>query len=399
MVGKKRSWKAPYLGKNKLNWCLNDNIPILQSKICPNCGENTVKVDLTPPGDVKPAFKKEMNLIRKLVDETYGNGLGLLLFPENRIVLLNKIGGIDFTAEIIMNGKIYGLFLYDPIEQTYKFNPKLLSAEKLVQITKNGNIKLKKFIEISDDAVQFIITGKSILAPGVSSFDNMIKKDDHCIVVSNGNYITTAISSSNAESIEEMVKSGYGKVGKNIKKNINKEIIQPPKIEVNNAGSNKNTNWELVFSANSEHMEEIVREAKDFISKTKNFYNKEVAVAYSGGKDSLCTLLLAFDVLGPSFFIFFANTGLEFPETVENTKKIAELLNMSDNLIIKSAGKKFWELIEDFGPPARDYRFCCHALKSQQIMDIIEDIAKGDKILSFLGQRRYESFSRRDEKR
>jgi len=395
----RRSWRAPYLGKNKLNWCLNDNIPILQTKICPNCGEETIKVDITPPGDVKPAFKKEMDLIRKLVDETYGNGLGLLLFPDNRIVLLNKIGGLDFTAEIIMDGKIYGLFLYDPIKKSYRFNPKSPSAEKIVQITRNGSIKLKKFIEISDDVIQYIISGKSILAPGVLKFEKTIEKDDYCIVISNGNYITTAISYSGAESIEEMVKSGYGKVAKNIKKSINIKLKEPQKNTLNDTKSDKNSNWELVFSANYPHMKEIVNEAKSFILKTKNFYNKEVAVAYSGGKDSLCTLLLAFGVLGPNFYIFFADTGLEFPETIENTKNIADLLNMSDKLIIKSAGEKFWDLIEDFGPPARDYRFCCHALKSQQIMDIIEEIAKGDKILSFLGQRRYESFSRRDEKR
>ncbi len=395
----RRSWKAPYLGKNKLNWCINDNIPILQTKICPNCGKETIKVDLTPPGDVKPAFKKEIDLIRKSVDETYGNGLGLLLFPDNRIVLINKIGGLDFIAEIIMDGKIYGLFLYDPIKKSYKFKPKLFSAEKIVQITKKGSIKLKKFIEISDDVIQFIISGKSILAPGVLNFDKTIEKDDQCIVVSNGNYITTAVSHADAESIEKMVKSGYGKIAKNIKKNICIKSMDSQKNTLDDPNSDKNTSWELVFSANYVHMQEIVSEAKNFILKTKNYYNKEVAVAYSGGKDSLCTLLLAFEVLGPTFYVFFANTGLEFPETIENTKKITDLLNLSDKLIIKNAGEKFWELIEDFGPPARDYRFCCHALKSQQIMDIIEDIAKGDKILSFLGQRRYESFSRRDEKR
>ena len=286
----RRSWRAPYLGKNKLNWCINDNIPILQTKICPNCGEETIKVDLTPPGDVKPAFKKEMDLTRKLVDKTYGYGLGLLLFPDNRIVLLNKIGGLDFTAEIIMDGKIYGLFLYDPIKQSFRFNPKSPSAEEIVQITKNGSIKLKKFIEISDDVVQFIISGKSILAPGVLNFDKTIEKDDYCIVISNGNYITTAISYSGAESIEDMVKSGYGKVAKNIKKSINRNLNRPEKIALNGADSDKNSNWELVFSANAQHMKEIVNEAKSFILKTKNFYNKEVAVAYSGGKDSLCTV-------------------------------------------------------------------------------------------------------------
>ena len=71
---------------------------------------------------------------------------------------------------------------------------------------------------------------------------------------------------------------------------------------------------------------------------------------------------------------------------------------MEQDLIIESAGEKFWELIETFGPPARDYRFCCHTLKAQQITKIINTIYDGNKVLVFLGQRQYESLNQSKEK-
>ena len=73
-------------------------------------------------------------------------------------------------------------------------------------------------------------------------------------------------------------------------------------------------------------MESIVQESMRFIQKTiRRHPNKAIAVAYSGGKDSLCTLLLAYHAIGPKFHIFFADTGLELPETIENTHEVAKL--------------------------------------------------------------------------
>jgi phosphoadenosine phosphosulfate reductase len=64
----------------------------------------------------------------------------------------------------------------------------------------------------------------------------------------------------------------------------------------------------------------------------------------------------------------------------------------------RHAGDKFWSLVDKFGPPARDFRYCCHSLKAQQITSIIEELAGDGQLLVFLGQRRYESFSRAQER-
>jgi phosphoadenosine phosphosulfate reductase len=109
--------------------------------------------------------------------------------------------------------------------------------------------------------------------------------------------------------------------------------------------------------------------------------------------------LLAYESIGSNFQIFFADTGLEMPETIENTYKVAKLLGMENKIHIRYAKDKFWDLVDHFGPPGRDYRFCCHGLKAQRINEIIDEVAPGEKVLSFLGQRRYESFSRAAEKR
>ena len=87
------------------------------------------------------------------------------------------------------------------------------------------------------------------------------------------------------------------------------------------------------------------------------------------------------------------------PEVLENVKAVTKILGKEDDLIIKSAGNRFWEIVKDFGPPGRDYRFCCHSLKAQQIMDIITTIYDGQKVLTFLGQRQYESLTRANSDR
>lgn len=399
------SRKAPYLGKIRLNWCPTDQIPILEKSKCPSCGSKTFRIEITPPGDVRPAFEKELKRFREIVDADYGLGLGHLLLPENKIYLLNKIPGLDSTEEIIFDGDIYGVFQYDPFRQKSIFKPKTAGAQRIINLAISHGIELKKRIEISDDSLSFILAGKSILAPGIIDFSNDIEKGDQCIVMNNDRYVTVAISHADSAEIRTMVKSKYGKVGKNLKKQINKGLnndFLPGNVGNTLDENNKGIpDWQFVFEVNKGHMHKIVDEAKNFIVNTIQNQNKakKVAVAYSGGKDSLCVLLLAYETLGPNFKIFFADTGLELPEVLQNTKDVVKILKMEDLLFIKNAGDKFWDLIEDFGPPSRDYRFCCHTLKAQQIMDLIQNLGDGEKILSFLGQRRYESFSRSAEKR
>ena len=409
-----RKNKAPYLGKINLYWCKTHNLPLLKAKICPVCNNEAEQIKLTPPGDIRPAFEKELNRIRNLIDEIYGDGVGLLLFPMNKIILINKVPGIDLSSEVIVDGKVFGNYFYNPIESRYNFKIKKPAGIKLMELTITQNIDLKGVIEISDDTVSYILEGKSILAPGIIGYSKNIKKGTYCIIKNQNQYVTTALTYTNFDEIEEMVKISHGKVARNFKKEINKDFILDKandkkeaekdisieKIE-NIFTNDYKSNWKIVYEFNKLHMEEMINEAKEFIIKTKRKQpeNRKMAVAYSGGKDSLCVLLLAFDALGANFKIFFADTGLELPEIFANTHEVARILGMEDKLHIKGAGNKFWEIIESFGPPSRDYRFCCHTLKAQQISALIEEIADGEKILSFLGQRRYESYNRAAEKR
>ncbi|MBD3352768.1 MAG: phosphoadenosine phosphosulfate reductase family protein [Candidatus Lokiarchaeota archaeon] len=396
-----RSRKIPYLGKIKLKWCNNCKLPILESKQCPKCGNTTKKVKVTPPGDIRPAFKEEMDNIREIIDKEYGTNLGHFLLPKGRIYIINKMPGLDLTEEIIADGKIYGIIGYNPFQEKYYFKPKRIAAKLLYYYSKEENIELKKKIEINEEALPFILDGKSILAPGVISYDLDIKIRDHCIIVYKNKYVTTAIASIDGTQISEIIAENYGQIARNIKRNINNSYKDDNAVKsvLRARKESSHLDWKAVYKINENYLLKIVEEAQNFIGKQISLYKKKkICVAFSGGKDSLTVLLLVYSVVGPNFSIIFADTGLELPEIMNNTRKIARILGMEDKLRIEPAGDTFWKLIEEFGPPSRDFRFCCHTLKAQNVSHIIEKLDNGNKVLSFLGQRRYESFSRSEEK-
>jgi phosphoadenosine phosphosulfate reductase len=115
-----------------------------------------------------------------------------------------------------------------------------------------------------------------------------------------------------------------------------------------------------------------------------------LAVSYSGGKDSLATLLLAVKA-GMKPKVLFVNTGLEFPETVKNVHDTAAKFGLE--LAEERALDSFWRGLEHFGPPGKDYRWCCKLLKLGPAAKVIERSFDGE-VLSLIGQRRYESENR-----
>ena len=104
---------AVRLGKNHLRWCFECNLPILESNECPVCGAKTGEVEITPPGDVRPAFEHDIEHIRSVVDSQYGEGTGKALIPDGHIVLLNKAPYLDRMDEIIIDGKSIASMRYD----------------------------------------------------------------------------------------------------------------------------------------------------------------------------------------------------------------------------------------------------------------------------------------------
>ncbi len=132
---------------------------------------------------------------------------------------------------------------------------------------------------------------------------------------------------------------------------------------------------------------------KAAISEIKKYLSKNrlpVNVSFSGGKDSLACLCLAQKILSRPE-VLFINTGLEFPETVEYVHKLcaAQKLRLQE---IKGESD-FFEQVKSFGPPAKDFRWCCKTNKLGPMTAFLkEHYPRG--CVTIDGRRIYESFNR-----
>jgi phosphoadenosine phosphosulfate reductase len=88
--------------------------------------------------------------------------------------------------------------------------------------------------------------------------------------------------------------------------------------------------------------------------------------------------------------ILYIDTGLEFPSTEENVKEVTSRYDL-ECIRIESEGE-FWQEYETAGPPAVDNRWCCKTAKLEPLRRFIEK--NWGECVSFVGQRKYESFSR-----
>ncbi len=142
---------------------------------------------------------------------------------------------------------------------------------------------------------------------------------------------------------------------------------------------------------NRDYIEHKAEKAVEFLRRVFSEYRKPIVVSYSGGKDSLVALDLVART-GVKFYVLFNDTGLEPLESYDNVREVAKLYNAE--LIIASAGDRYWRAIREFGPPARDYRWCCKVIKLGPITDEMLRRFPGGGFISVVGQRAFESFQR-----
>ena len=102
--------------------------------------------------------------------------------------------------------------------------------------------------------------------------------------------------------------------------------------------------WEDAIRANNDILDlyesKSIEFIRDVIAKNPGL---KPTVSYSGGKDSLVTLLITSKAVG-RLPIIFANTGLEFSETIENVRIVQEKYGLE--LIERSGAEGFWEGFE-----------------------------------------------------
>ncbi len=147
--------------------------------------------------------------------------------------------------------------------------------------------------------------------------------------------------------------------------------------------------WSDAVRASEKALDKRRAKARKFIKGLASG-EKPLAVSFSGGKDSLAVLLLALET-GLTPPMIFVDTGIELPETITHVHETVARYGLE--LVEERAPDSFWNGMEHFGPPAKDFRWCCKTCKLGPTSRIIRRrFPKG--VLSLIGQRRYESEQR-----
>ena len=120
----------------------------------------------------------------------------------------------------------------------------------------------------------------------------------------------------------------------------------------------------------------------------------KVIVTFSGGKDSLASLLWTREHITKNFTTVFCDTGWEHPLTYEYINRIADKLHLDlvtlkskkyDGMVDLARQKKRW--------PSTRARFCTQELKTKPCIDYVLDEVQ-DNMLMIQGIRAAESASR-----
>ncbi len=298
--------------------------------ISKECSRSDLRiVPTSKTSDPRPATRWDLDLLRKVVDEQFGAGTFNELLPRSQVVLMGRVPYMDSAYEIIADGSVLGHLFFDIYEFKWYFKPLEASIQR---IGHRMEILRKKAYR-----------GEEL---GMASHE-----DPKFILLENG--------------LAERIEGKY----------IVTRIFKNREAPLDNASK-----WNDVVSINEPCILAMESRSIRFIWRISKRGN--LIVSFSGGKDSsaLLELVNRSDV---AYHTYFNDTGLELPETIEFVEKIG--------YDIKGEGDSFWRYVSKFGPPARDYRWCCKVLKLTPTRKALKYLAPG---VTLVGQRKYESSAR-----
>lgn len=337
--------------RRDLYWCPNCNIP-LRNESCGKCGGKALKIKINEPGDLRPAFDGDLKFIEEaLINEFSSTKLMNKLGIGYNLTFLNRVPHYDDMKEVIVGGVVVGRLYFDPYQFRWRWRLNKLSAlealdEGLIRYYVRDNVKP---LEIVGDA------------------SNAKDGEQAAVVNRNGDIIALAIARRGKFRVQIIFRD--------------KKVVKPFKTK---------SSIDDVLKGNDEYLRMLISRSLAHLVVITERVGLPVVLSYSGGKDSLLSLHLTLSA-GIEPKLLFNDTGLEFPETISNVYSVSRIYGL--DLIIAKAGDKFWDGVKVFGPPAKDYRWCCKVVK---LIPIAKTYKKyfPQGLLVIIGQRALESIDR-----
>ncbi|MFZ3050799.1 MAG: phosphoadenosine phosphosulfate reductase family protein [Methanothrix sp.] len=354
MQDRKRSFSP---GTSEIFWCRKCNLPLL-SEDCSLCHSTGWRIPLSPPGDVRLCSRRGKDLLRELFLQNWGAAD----FLDDRLILLNKIAGTDRRDQVILEGRHIATLWFDITVDRHRLDLEIAGAALLKERAK------KNLVVCHDSILKGHIKGKWLAGDQIVSQPPSLDEGDSLVLrIGKFSGVGTVRRKDEAQAIRI------------------KDVTQRDFVL-----SDRPTTLKDTILANEEHLKRLEREAiaglRDYLSRSR----LPVNISFSGGKDSLASLILARKLM-PRIEVLFINTGLEFPETVEYVQKLCSDHKLRLHEI--RGDSDFFEQAKIFGPPAKDYRWCCKTNKLGPMTSFLAgQYPRG--CVTIEGRRVYESFNR-----
>ncbi len=302
------------------------------------------------PGDLRPAFEGDLKLIEEaLLNEFSTDIIRKTLNMNVGNTYLNKVPHIDDMKEVIVGGEKVGRVYFDPKYLMWRWR---LAGYSILLAINYGLVKVFRRDKV-----------RPLEVLGDCSRDG-----DQAVVVSNsGEPIALALCRRGKYRVQSLIKTS----------------IKYPNLK-------SSTSLNDVYRANEGYLRELVSKSVKHIYIMSSKVRLPVILSYSGGKDSLLSLHLCL-IAGIEPKLLFNNTGIELPPVIRNVEYVTNRYGLE--LIEASANGKFWDAVKVFGPPAKDYRWCCKVVKLAPIAKVYKRFFS-DGLLAIIGQRALESVDR-----
>ncbi|MCD6324325.1 MAG: phosphoadenosine phosphosulfate reductase family protein [Desulfurococcales archaeon] len=335
--------------RTDIYWCRDLNVPSRNRE----CGglERGVRLRLAEPADIRPAFDGDLAILREsLLNEFGSDALMHDLGIDEGSTYLNKAPHFDDMKEVIVGGSVVGRVYFDPKHMMWRWRLSSVSAE----------------IAVSKSLVKaFRVGGPVRPLQVVGDASHLIDGTQAVVTDASGRLKALAVAKKGKFRVQSFLR-----------------VSEPP--------VKKKATFEDFMKVNDLLIRSAISRAVKHVAVMQGKTGLKPVVSFSGGKDSLVALHISLEAgLEPD--ILFNDTGLELPPTPPYVKAVANSTGL--DLIVADAGDLFWKGVKVFGPPGKDFRWCCKVVKMSPIAKVYRT-RYSEGALAIIGQRAYESVDR-----